>query len=72
MRMSVVQVWIVRVFVDHWRMPMTMRVRLASWIVRPMDMLVMFIVPVPMLVHYLGVPVLVLMLFGYVLNLTSG
>ena len=45
-------------------MPMPMRVRLANRIVWPMDMLVMFIMAVPMLVHHFGVPVLVLMLFG--------
>ena len=60
------QVRIVRVFVDHRRMPVPMRMRLASRIVRPMGMLVMFIVPMPMLVHHLGMPVLVLMLFGHV------
>ena len=64
--MPVMQVGIVGVFVDHRRMTVTMRMRLASRIVWPMGMLVMFIVPVPMLVHHLGVPVLVLMLFGHV------
>ena len=64
MRMPMMQVRIVRVFVDHRRMPVAMRMRLASRIVWPMGMLVMFIVPVPMLVHHLGMPVLVLMLFG--------
>ena len=49
---------------DHRRVPVTMRMRLANRIVWPVGMLVMFIVPVPMLVHHLSVPVLVLMLFG--------
>ena len=66
MRMPVVQVRIVRVFMDHRRMLVSMRVRLAYRIVWPMDMLMMSIVAVPMFVHHLGVPVLVLMLFGYV------
>ena len=66
MRMSVMQVRIVWMLVDHRCVPMPMRVRLANRIVWPMDMLMMFIVPMPMLVHHLGVPMLVLMLFGYV------
>src|SRR4051794_19953403 len=64
MRMPMVQVRIVRVFVDHRCMPVPMRVRLASRIVWPMGMLVMFIMPMPMLVHHFAMPVLVLMLFG--------
>ena len=47
-------------------MPVPMRVRLANRIVWPVDMLMMFVMPVPMLVHHLGMPVLVLMLFGHV------
>jgi hypothetical protein len=52
--------------VHHWRMTVLMRVWLVGRIVRPMGMLVMFIVAMPMLVRHLGVLVLVLMLFGYV------
>src|SRR4051812_17947982 len=66
MRMPVMQVRIVRVFVDHGRMPVPMRVRLANRIVWSMAMLVMFIMPMPMLMHHLVMPVLMLMLFGYV------
>lgn len=62
--MPMMQVRIVWMFVDHQYMPMPMRVRLANQIVWPVDMLVMFIVAVPMLVHHFGVSVLVLMLFG--------
>ena len=62
--MPVMQVGIVGMFVDHRCVPVPMRVRFVDRIVWPMGMLVMFIVPVPMLVHHLGVPVLVLMLFG--------
>ena len=62
--MPVVQVGIVLVFVEDRRMAVPMRVRLANRIVRPMGMLVMVIMTVPMLVHHLGVSVLVLMLFG--------
>ena len=58
------QVRIVRVLVKHRRMPVPMRVRLASRIIWPVNMLVMFIMAVPMLVHHFGVPVLVLMPFG--------
>ena len=60
------QVGIVRMFVNHRCVPMPMRVRFTNRIVLPMDMPMMFIVPMPMLVHHLGVPVLVLMLFGHV------
>ena len=60
------QIRIVRMFVRHRRVPVTMRVRFADRIVWPMGMVVMFIVPVPKLVHHLNVPVLVLMLFGHV------
>jgi hypothetical protein len=64
--MPMMQVRIVRMLVHHRRVPVTMRVRFVDRIVWPMGMLVMFIVPVPMLMHHLGMPVLVLMLFGHV------
>ena len=62
--MPVMQVRIVRVFMDHRRMPVAMCMRLANRIVWPVGMLMMFIVPMPMLVHHLIMPMLVLMLFG--------
>ena len=64
MRMPVVQVRIVWMFVEHRRVPVAMRVRLARRIVRPMSMPVMFIVLMPMLMRHLGMPVLVLRTLG--------
>ena len=62
--MTMMQIRIVRVFVDHRRMPMLMRVRLVNRVAWPMGMLVMFIMAVPMLMHHLGMSVLMLMTFG--------
>ena len=64
MRMPMMQVRIVRMLVQHRRVPVTMRMRLARRMVWPVGMLMMFIVPVPVLMHHLGMTVLVLMLFG--------
>ena len=53
-----------RMLMHYRRVPVPMRMRLTYRIVRPMGMLVMIIVPMPMFVHYLGMPVLMLMTFG--------
>ena len=64
MRMPVMQIRIVWMLVHYRRVAVPMRMRLARRIIWPVGMLVMFIVAVPMLMHHLGVPVLMLMLFG--------
>src|SRR3954454_14785232 len=64
MRMPMMQVRIVWMLVHHRRVAVPMRMRLARPILWALGMLVMFIVAVPMLMHHLGMPVLVPMLFG--------
>ena len=61
---AVVQVRIMRMLVHHSRMPVEVAMRLAGWIIRPVPMLVVGIVHVPMLVLERFVGVLVFVPFG--------
>lgn len=62
--MPMMQIRIVWVFVRHWRVVMSMRVGVPGRVAQFMRMLVMLVVPVPVFVHQLGMPVLVLMALG--------
>src|SRR6516225_7253440 len=62
--MPVVQVGIMRVLVDETAMLVRMAVRFAVWIGRPMRVLMMLVVNMPMLVKERFVHMLVLVLFG--------
>src|SRR5262249_43356460 len=58
--MPVVEIRIVRVFVNHRRMTMPMGMRLSRRIAGIMGMPMMFVMPVPMFMQQLGMPMLVL------------
>ena len=64
--MAVVQIRIVRVSVPQWRVPMRVGVRLAGRIVRPVRVLVVRVMNVPMLVLERLMDVLVLVPLGEV------
>ncbi len=52
MTMAVMQVGIVRMPMRQWRMPVPVRVRLAWWRVRPVPVLMMLVVIMPMLMFH--------------------
>jgi hypothetical protein len=62
--MPVVQVGIMGVLVDETAMLVRMAVRFAVWIGRPMRVLMMLVMNMPMLVKERFVDMLVLVLFG--------